>query len=190
MSATLTGAGKIEHMFVLGIDPGLTRTGYGVLRVGRGRPQVVAGGVLRTDPDRTMPERLAELHGDLVSLIHDHAPAVMALERVFIKKNLTNAMSVARASGVAMLAAAQAGLPVREYTPTAVKLAVAGDGSAGKEQVADLVVRRLGLSEAPEPADVADALAVALCHAQQSHIQAALDAVPATAVPGPVESTP
>lgn len=161
-------------MFVLGIDPGLTRTGYGILRVGPGGPRVVGGGVLRTDHRHPMPDRLAELHEDLAALLAEHNPTVMALERVFIKKNITNAMSVARASGVAMLAAAQAGVPVREYTPTAVKLAVAGDGTASKEQVADLIVRRLGLKEAPKPADIADALAVALCHAQQSRIELAV----------------
>ena len=166
----MAGSPKIEHMFVLGIDPGLTRTGYGVLQVGKGRPKVIAGGVIRTDSQVPMPDRLAELHRDLTSLIAEQAPAVIALERVFIKKNFTNAMSVARASGVAMLAAAEAGIPVREYTPTAVKLAVAGDGNADKDQVAALVVRRLGLSEAPKPADVADALAVALCHSQQSFV--------------------
>ncbi len=162
-------------MFVLGIDPGLTRTGYAVLDVGRGTPRVVAGGVVRTDPKRPMPERLAELHDDLADLIAEYEPAVMALERVFIKKNITNAMSVARASGVAMLAAAGGGIPVREYTPTAVKLAVAGDGSAGKDQVAAMVVRRLALAETPTPSDVADALAVALCYAQQSRIEAAAE---------------
>jgi crossover junction endodeoxyribonuclease RuvC len=161
-------------MFVLGIDPGLTRTGYGVLHIGSGLPRVVAGGVLRTDHREPMPDRLAELHEDLAALLADLAPTIMALERVFIKKNITNAMSVARASGVAMLAAAQAGIPVREYTPTAVKLAVAGDGTASKEQVAAMVVRRLGLAEAPKPADIADALAVALCHAQQSRIESAV----------------
>ncbi len=170
-------------MFVLGIDPGLTRTGYAVLRVSRPTPQVVSGGVLRTDHRRPMPDRLAELHVDLLSLIADHGPAVMALERVFIKKNITNAMSVARASGIAMLAAAESGIPVREYTPTAVKLAVTGDGSAGKPQVSEMVVRRLGLAEAPEPADVADAIAVALCHIQSSRIEQ-VAANPAAATSG------
>lgn len=160
-------------MFVLGIDPGLTRTGYGVLKVTRSTPQVIIGGVLRTDPVRPMPERLAELHGDLLALLAEHRPDVMALERVFIKKNITNAMTVARASGVAMLAAASMGIPVQEYTPTAVKLAITGDGTAGKQQVSEMIVRRLGLGEAPRPSDVADALAVALCHLQHSRIEQA-----------------
>lgn len=121
-----------------------------------------------------MPERLAELHADLLALLTEHRPDVMALERVFIKKNITNAMTVARASGVAMLAAASLGIPVEEYTPTAVKLAITGDGAASKQQVSEMIVRRLGLSEAPRPADVADALAVALCHLQHSRIERAV----------------
>lgn len=161
-------------MFVLGIDPGLTRTGFGVLAVGRGVPRVVTAGVLRTDPKDPVPQRLAELHADLTELIAETSPSVMALERVFIRKNITNAMTVARASGVAMLAAAEAGIPVREYTPTAVKLAVAGDGTADKSQVASLVERRLRLERLEGPADLADALAVALCHAQQSRIEEAV----------------
>lgn len=160
-------------MFVLGIDPGLTRTGYGLLQTTRSTPQVIAGGVIRTEHLRPMPERLAELHADLMALISEHRPDVMALERVFIKKNITNAMTVARASGVAMLAAASLGVPVEEYTPTAVKLAITGDGAAGKQQVSEMVVRRLGLAEAPQPADVSDALAVALCHLQHSRIEQA-----------------
>ena len=161
-------------MFVLGIDPGLTRTGFGVLSVGRGIPKVVTAGVLTTSPEDPTPNRLAELHADLVELIAEVEPQVMALERVFIRKNITNAMTVARASGIAMLAAAEAGIPVKEYTPTAVKLAVAGDGNADKAQVASLVVRRLRLESLDGPADLADALAVALCHAQQSRIEEAV----------------
>lgn len=144
-----------------------------MLRVTRSTPRVIAGGVIRTEHLRPMPERLAELHADLLALLTEHRPDVMALERVFIKKNITNAMTVARASGVAMLAAASLGIPVEEYTPTAVKLAITGDGAAGKQQVSEMIVRRLGLSEAPRPADVADALAVALCHLQHSRIERA-----------------
>ncbi|NND85373.1 MAG: crossover junction endodeoxyribonuclease RuvC, partial [Acidimicrobiia bacterium] len=109
-----------------------------------------------------------------LDLIAETKPQVMALERVFIRKNITNAMTVARASGIAMLAAAESGIPVKEYTPTAVKLAVAGDGTADKDQVASLVARRLRLEALDGPADLADALAVALCHAQQSRIEEAV----------------
>lgn len=154
-------------MFVLGIDPGLTRMGYGLVR--RANPPVpVAVGVIRTDSEAPTEQRLAELHADLAGIIAEHRPDVMAIERVFTNRNLQTAISVGRASGVALLAAAQAGLPVYEYTPTSVKLAVTGDGSADKRMVQEMVVRRLRLTETPRPADAADALAIALCHLQSA----------------------
>jgi crossover junction endodeoxyribonuclease RuvC len=155
-------------MFVLGLDPGLTRTGFGVIRQTRSGPHAERVGVLRTDPAHPMPQRLAELADDLDALIADVQPDVVALERVFVRRNITSAMGVARASGVAMLCAARAGIALHEYTPSEVKLAVAGDGTADKSQVAKLVARRLSLAEAPSPADAADALGVALCHLQQA----------------------
>ncbi len=110
-------------MFVLGIDPGLTRTGYGL--VARGRPpRVVAAGVIRTDRDRPDAERLAELFDDLTAVIAQHRPGVVAIERIFTNRNLQTALGVVRASGVALLAAAQAGIPVVEYPPTTIKLAI------------------------------------------------------------------
>ena len=152
-------------MFVLGIDPGLTRTGYGLLR--RSRPlRTVAVGVIKTDHRLPTAERLAELHEDLSALLAEHRPDVMAIERIFTNRNLRTALAVVRASGVALLAAAQAGIPVAEYPPTTVKLAVTGDGNATKAMVAEMVTRRLGLEAPPRPADAADALAVALCHLQ------------------------
>lgn len=152
-------------MFVLGIDPGLTRTGYGLVQRSN-PPQAVSAGVIRTSKDAPVAERLAELHRDLAELIDEYHPDLLAIEGVFTNKNLRTALSVSRASGMALLAAAQAGLPVVEYTPTAIKLAVAGDGRATKAMVQQMVVRRLKLAEAPKPADAADALAVALCHLQ------------------------
>ncbi len=159
----------VVHMFVLGIDPGLTRTGYGLVRRAH-PPQPIAVGVIRTATTMTTAERLAELHADLTALIADHHPEVMAIERVFTNRNLQTAVSVSRASGMALLAAAQAGIPVVEYTPTAVKLAVTGDGGADKRMVGDMVKRRLKLAAAPRPADAADALAVALCHLQSMRL--------------------
>ena len=158
-------------MFVLGIDPGLTRTGYGLVRRGH-PPRPVAAGVIVTDRELATAERLAELHRDLTGLIADHRPDVMAIERVFTNRNLQTAISVGRASGVALLAASQAGIPVFEYTPTTVKLSVAGDGDADKRRVADMVTRRLRLTDPPRPADAADALAVALCHLQSLRLTA------------------
>lgn len=150
-------------MFVLGIDPGLTTTGYGVVGAG---PKAVAAGVIRTNQKRPVAERLLELHHDLTGLMAEHQPAVVAIEQVFSNRNLQTVANVGRAAGVAMLAAAQAGLPVHEYTPSSIKRAVAGYGNAPKEQVQKMIAQRLGLAELPRPADAADALAVALCHLQ------------------------
>ena len=151
-------------MFVLGIDPGLTVTGYGLVRR-QGDLQAVAAGVIRTDPSRSMPARLIELFIGLSSLISEHRPEVVAIEQVFTNRNLQSAIGVGRAAGVAMLAAAQPGLSVHEYVPTMVKSAITGDGPADKKTVARMVGRRLGIAP-PSPVDAADALAVAICHIQ------------------------
>ncbi len=153
-------------MFVLGIDPGLTRTGYGLVRRGRVL-EAVAAGVIRTDPARAMADRLLELATDLEAVILEHRPDVVALERVFTNRNRQTAVAVGRASGVAMLAAARAGVEVHEYSPNEVKLAVAGDGAATKAAIGKMVARRLGLGSVAGPADVADALAIAVCHLQR-----------------------
>ncbi len=155
-------------MFVLGIDPGLTRMGYGLVR--GNPPAAIAAGVIRTDTDAPSERRLAELHRDLVAVIAEHRPDVMAIERMFTNRNLHTAISVGRASGVALLAAAQAGLPAVEYSPTTVKAAVTGDGAADKSMVGEMVMRRLRLAAPPRPADAADALAVALCHLQSARM--------------------
>lgn len=161
-------------MFVLGIDPGLSVTGYGVI-VSRGeRVQAVAAGALRTSPGLPDAARLAELFTDLEKLLGECRPAEVAVEQVFVNRNLQTATSVGRASGVILLAAARAGLAVFEYTPSAVKLAVTGSGDAAKDRVQALVARRLGLAEAPAPADAADALAVALCHLQSAGLRRAV----------------
>ena len=158
-------------MFVLGIDPGLTVTGYGVVRGGH-PPVPVAAGVIRTPVDRPIGERLAVLHANLSEVIAQHRPDAVAVETVFTNRNLNTAISVGRASGVAILAAAQAGIPVTEYAPTAVKAAVTGDWSADKKGVAQMVARLLRLDSPPAPADAADALAVALCYLRTSPVAA------------------
>ncbi len=158
-------------MIILGIDPGLTRTGYAVVRSG-GPPTALAVGVISTDPGSDTPVRLAELFADLSSLIADHRPDVLAIERVFTNRNLQTAISVGRASGVCLLAGAQAGVPVYEHSPTAVKLAVTGDGRATKAMVQKMVTKRLGLDVTPKPADAADALAIALCQIQTMRVVA------------------
>jgi crossover junction endodeoxyribonuclease RuvC len=151
-------------MFVLGIDPGLSRCGYGCVESTARGPRATAVGVLRTPTDVELPERLALLQTDLVSLLADVRPDAVAVERVFFQVNARTAMSVAQASGLALAAAVQAGCDVAQYTPNEVKQAVAGFGGAPKEQVQRMVQTLLGLAERPKPPDAADALALALCH--------------------------
>lgn len=157
-------------MFVLGIDPGLSVTGYGVVQSGH-PPTALLAGVIRTDPQAPMGRRLAELFTGLTQVIEDSRPDVVALETVFTNQNLQTAISVGRASGVALLAAAQAGLEVSEYVPTAVKSAITGDGSASKSQIQQMVARLLKLADPPKPADAADALAIALCHLRAAPLE-------------------
>lgn len=164
----------IEPVFVLGIDPGLSRCGYCVLRVadpglpGRTPPRAVALGVLRTDPALTVPERLAELLADVRGLLDEHPPVAVAVERVLFQVNVRTAMSVGQASGVVMAEAAGRGIEVAQYSPNQVKDAVAGHGDADKQQVQRMVQMLLDLPALPEPPDAADAAAVALTHAAMS----------------------
>lgn len=157
-------------MFVLGIDPGLSATGYGLIETGGSGVRAVTAGVIRTDPAEPVAHRLRELADDLDALVAEHDIDEAAIEEVFVNRNLQTATSVGRASGVALLSLARAGLAVFEYTPSAVKLAVTGSGGAAKSQVQAMVARRLGLAATPRPADAADALAIAICHAQASRI--------------------
>lgn len=155
-------------MFVLGIDPGLSRCGYGVVEhvVGRrgAKQRAVAAGVIRTEPSDNVPDRLAELQSEVRSLIRDFSPSVVALERVLFQNNVRTAMSVGQASGIVMAEAINADCQVLEYTPTAIKLAVAGDGTADKEQMETMVRLLLDIKQPLRPVDAADALGVALCH--------------------------
>ena len=156
-------------MFVLGVDPGLSRCGYCVIEVGsRHQARAVALGVMRTDPSRAVPERLAELWDDFRLLLDEHPTAEVALERVLFQVNVRTAMGVGQACGVVMAEAARRGLAVVEYSPNQVKDAVAGDGSADKEQVQRMVQILLDLPSPPDPPDAADAAAVALTHAAHS----------------------
>jgi len=154
-------------VFVLGIDPGLSRCGYGAVEGGRAGSRdarAVAVGVIRTEPSTPLPNRLAELQAELRALIAELRPDVVAVERVFFQVNVRTAMGVGQASGLAMAEAVAAGCEVAQYSPNEVKLAVAGDGAAGKEQVQLMVQRLLRLADPPKPADAADAAALALCH--------------------------
>lgn len=151
-------------MFVAGVDPGLSRCGYCVLDARRRRPVAVALGVLRTSPHDALPVRLAELQTELRSLFAEHHVDVLAVEQVFFQVNVRTAMSVGQASGLAMAEGVAAGAEVVQYSPNAVKQAVAGDGAADKAAVQTMVQTLLGLDRRPEPPDAADAAALALCH--------------------------
>jgi crossover junction endodeoxyribonuclease RuvC len=154
---------------VLGIDPGTATTGYGLVEGdSRGNPVLVEFGTIRTAPPTPMPERLREIHEGLAALIADLRPDAVAVEELFFSRNVTSAISVGQARGVILLAAAQAGLPVGEYQPSQVKLALTGYGAADKRQVQDMVRMLLRLEEPPRPDDAADGVAIALCHLQMA----------------------
>jgi crossover junction endodeoxyribonuclease RuvC len=150
---------------VLGVDPGLTRCGLGVVDGAGGRTvRCVAVDVVRTPADAPVAERLLAVGAVVEGWIERYRPDVVAIERVFSQHNVRTVMGTAQASGVVALLAARAGLPVAFHTPSEVKAAVTGEGRAGKEQVTTMVTRLLKLAEAPRPADAADALALAICH--------------------------
>lgn len=152
-------------MFVLGIDPGLSRCGYAVVEPApRGRGRAIAMGVLRTSADDETPRRLGQLHADFGELLEEFAPVVVSVERIFFQNNIRTAVGVAQASGLALALAAQRNIAVAQYSPSQVKSVVAGDGQADKVQVQEMVQLLLGLTELPRPADAADAAALALCH--------------------------
>lgn len=149
----------------LGIDPGLTRCGYALLSAASGN-RVVAGalGVFTTPSDDALEDRLLALHHDVAALIDEYAPSTVAIERVFFQNNASKAMGTAQASAVVLLVARSRGIQIAHYTPSQVKLAVAGSGSADKAAIRAMVRKRLELSRDPSPTDAADAAAVALCH--------------------------
>jgi len=159
---------------VLGIDPGLSRCGYGAVRRDGRRLAATACGVIRTPPDAPLPERLAALEADLEAFVADVHPRALAVERVLFQTNVRTAIAVGQASGIALAVAARAGLPVTHYSPNEVKLAVTSNGAAGKAQVQAMVARLLDLDVAPPP-DAADALALAVCHLWRAPLQAGVD---------------
>lgn len=164
-------------MRVLGVDPGLTRCGIGVVEGSPGRPcRLVAVEVVRTEHDADLADRLLRLDQRLAELLAEHRPDAVAVERVFSQHNVRTVMGTAQAGAVAVLAAARVGAPVRTYTPSEVKAAVTGSGQAGKKQMATMVTQLLRLDTAPRPADAADALALAICHVWRGAAQARLQA--------------
>lgn len=167
-------------MFVLGVDPGLTRCGYGVVaRDPGGRAfDAVAAGTLETDPGAPIDRRLFELSEALGELLGTYAPGVVVVERVFFQTNAKTATGVAQASGVALCRAAEHGCEVAQYTSNEVKLALVGYGAATKHQVQAMVARQLGLGAVPPP-DAADALALAVCHLVSAPFRRAVSAAEA-----------
>jgi crossover junction endodeoxyribonuclease RuvC len=155
---------------VIGIDPGLAATGWGVVRFDGSRFIHVGHGVVTTDPGTPLPHRLLKIHAEIRRVLSTHRPTEAGVEDLFFSKNTTSAMLVARACGVVLLALAQRGIEVGTYSPQQVKQAVIGKGKAAKDQVQRLVGVVLGMKEIPGPDHAADALAVAICHANRSPV--------------------
>ena len=172
-------------MRVLGIDPGLTRCGLGLVEGTVGRPlTMVAVTVLRTSADTPIAERLVAIECGIEAWLDEHRPDAVAVERVFARSDVSTVMGTAQASGIAMVAAARRKLPVALHTPSEVKAAVSGNGRADKQQVGAMVARILRLDAVPRPADAADALALAITHIWRGGAQARLDAALAAAAAG------
>jgi crossover junction endodeoxyribonuclease RuvC len=148
----------------IGIDPGTARLGYAIVESERGNPRLLVCGVVTTPKGMDMPQRLSSIYDELREIVREHGPATMAVEELFFAKNVTTAVSVGQARGIALLVAAQAGISVHEYKPMQVKQAVHGYGLASKEQVGEMVRVLLRLDAVPKPDDAADAAAIAICH--------------------------
>lgn len=175
-------------MRVLGVDPGLTRCGLGVVEDSLGRPLSLSHvEVVATSADELLPDRLLTISSRIRAVVAETAPDVVVIERMFSQHNLRTVMGTAQASAAAVLAAAAVGLPVAWHTPSEVKAAVTGNGRANKAQVAGMVVRILRLAEAPRPVDATDALALAVCHiwrdSAQARIARAVSAAPPARIP-------
>ncbi len=164
---------KMRNQVTVGFDPGTARLGYGVIS-GDDEPTPIDFGVIETASSEPMSERLKQLYDAVGEILRTYSPRVCAIEQLFFSRNVTTALSVGQARGIVMLAAAQAGIPVVEYTPAEVKQAVSGYGKAGKTQMQEMVRLILGLQEIPYPDDAADALAVALCHVQTARFREAV----------------
>jgi crossover junction endodeoxyribonuclease RuvC len=169
-------------MRVLGIDPGLTRCGFGVVDGRPGSPpRLVDVGVVRTPAELETARRLVQIEVAVEEWVVEHRPDAVAVERVFAQHNVQTVMGTAQAAGVAMLVAARRGIPVALHTPSEVKASITGSGRAGKDQVGAMVTRILRLDAPPRPADAADALALAICHVWRGGTSARMDAAVAAA---------
>jgi crossover junction endodeoxyribonuclease RuvC len=182
----LTSPSREEHAVrVLGVDPGLTRCGLGVVEGGFSQPlRAIAVDVVRTPSDADLGARLVAIEREVEAWLDAYAPDAVAVERVFSQHNVRTVMGTAQASGVAVVAAARRGLPIALHTPSEVKAAVTGSGRAGKEQVTAMVTRVLRLESRPTPADAADALALAMCHIWRGQAGGRLDEALAKAAGG------
>lgn len=169
LSGTLTN--MRSTLRILGIDPGLTTMGYGVVERTGGRFVSVAHGAVRTAASDPLERRLAAVRRSILDIVAEHRPHAAAVEKVFFNANVRTAISVGQASGVALAALAEGGLEVASYTPTEVKSAICGYGAAGKQQVGAMVSSLLGLDEPPTPADAADACALAICHLNRNGLK-------------------
>ena len=161
---------KCNDMIILGVDPGTVIMGYGVIEGMDDKVELLAYGAIRPKKDAVIGERLIFLYREINKIIAKHKPEVVSIEQPFVAKNISSALAVGRAQAIAILAAANAGIPSFEYTPAQVKQRVANYGASSKEQIQEMVKLQLGLSEVPEPNDAADALAIALCHLQEVHL--------------------
>lgn len=172
-------------MVILGIDPGTASTGYGVIESRDSRLRALAQGVIQTSAGTPLERRLADIHAGVGELLDDHRPDALAIEQLYFGANARTAFAVGQARGVVLLAAGQRGVPSRSYTPQQVKGAVCGHGRAGKDQVARMAARLLGLAGASLPDHAADALAVAICDVNRAPLDRAL-----VASAGPAPASP
>jgi len=163
-------------MIILGVDPGTIIMGYGVIDGTDDKIDLLTYGAIRTKKDSVIGDRLILLYRELNKVIAKYKPAAISIERPFVAKNVSSAFAVGRAQAVAILAAANAKIPSFEYTPAQVKQRVANYGASSKEQIQEMVKLQLGLREIPEPSDAADALAIALCHLHEMHLNQLLAA--------------
>jgi crossover junction endodeoxyribonuclease RuvC len=154
-------------VIILGIDPGITATGYGIIKLHDGGPTMEECGTIKPEAKMSFPHRLNEIYDGVSKIIAAHKPNRIAIEDVFYGKNIRSTLAIGQARGVAILASVRAGIEISEYSPREIKRAVVGSGAASKEQVQFMVKELLKLENPPSPVDAADALAVALCHANR-----------------------
>lgn len=161
--------GGAKILLILGIDPGIAILGFGVIKFEANKFTVIDYGAVTTEAGTPMSQRLTSIYNELTEIIEKYKPDVFAVEELFFNKNIKTALTVGHARGVAVLAGCKAGIPIYEYTPLQVKQAVVGYGRAEKSQIQQMVKILLNLREIPKPDDVADALAVAICHGNSSN---------------------